>query len=119
MIIQENNYSDRDLKQNWNEKNNERKKAICLRRYYHSTVKKNAWWESSRFGRGRSLGKLSGCFILVQNTGFILYVTVSSITQVLSTLILPSSRSRETRRSSHEFIQKCSNADNVKGLTSL
>lgn len=40
MIIQENNYSDRDLKQNWNEKNNERKKAICLRRYYHSTVKK-------------------------------------------------------------------------------
>lgn len=54
---------------------------------------------------------------LEQNTGFILYVTVSSITQVLSTLILPSSRSRET--SSHEFIQKCSNPDNVKGLTSL
>ena len=40
MIIQENNYSDRDLKQNWNEKNNERKKVIGLRRCYHWTVKK-------------------------------------------------------------------------------
>ena len=109
MIIQENIYSDRDLKQNWNEKNNERKKAICLRRYYHSTVLDSVEEEVLT----NFLGALE------QNTGFILYLTVSSITQVLSTLILPSSRSRETRRSSHEFIQKCSNADNVKGLTSL
>ena len=41
---------------------------------------KNAWWESSRFRA------------LEQNTGLILYVIGSSKTQVLSTLILPSSR---------------------------
>ena len=40
MIIQENNYSDRNLKQNWKEKNNEREKVICLRAYYHWIVKK-------------------------------------------------------------------------------
>lgn len=73
MIIQENIYSDRDLKQNWNEKNNERKKAICLRRYYHSTVLDSVEEEVLT----NFLGALE------QNTGFILYVTVSSITQVL------------------------------------
>ena len=117
MIIQENNYSDRDLKQNWNEKNNEREKAICLQRYYHWAVKKMHGGKVLDSVEEEVLTNFLGA--LVQNTGFILYVTVSSITQVLSTLILPSNRSRETRRSSHEFIQKCSNADNVKGLTSL
>ena len=57
---------------------------------------------------------------LVQNTGFILYVTVSSITQVLSTLILPSSRSRETRRSSKMLKRRqCKRPDVIiaRGIT--
>ena len=66
MIIQENNYSDRDLKQNWNEKNNERKKAICSRRYYHSMHGGKVLDSVEEEVLTNFLGAL------VQNTGFIL-----------------------------------------------
>ena len=118
MIIQENNYSDRDLKQNWNEKNNERKKVICLRRYYHWTVKKMHGGKVLDSVEEEVLTNFLGA--LVQNTAFILYVTVSSITQVLSTLILPSSRSRETRRSSKMLKRRqCKRPDVIiaRGIT--
>lgn len=112
MIIQENNYSDRDLKQNWNEKNNERKKVICLRRYYHWTVKKMHGGKVLDSVEEEVLTNFLGA--LVQNTGFILYVTVSSITQVL-----PPSYFLRVAHGKRGVAQKCSNADNVKGLTSL
>jgi len=54
---------------------------------------------------------------LVQNTGLILHVIGSSKTQFYPpTYFL---RAANGKRGVHEFIQKCSNTDNLKGLTSL